>query len=104
MLLPGIVFGQQSILFPGAPPVSANTNLYTLAVGVASIILNAVWVVAVAFVIVMFVISGFKYLTAQGETGKVKEANQAIVWAVVGIIVIILAFSMISIIQRTISN
>ncbi len=42
-------------------------------------------------VIIMFVYAGFKYLTARGEPGKITDANKALLWAMVGVAVGILA-------------
>ena len=41
----------------------------------------------------MVVFAGFKYLTARGEPSKIQEANKALIWALVGVAVGLLANS-----------
>src|SRR3989344_4231850 len=86
--LPVFVFAQNPILFPGPPPLTGGVNIYQLIVVVAGMILNALWIIAVAYTIIMFVVAGFKFLNSQGDPNKVNEARDAVIWAVGGIIVI----------------
>lgn len=65
-------------------------------------ILNVVWTIAEAFVIMMFVMAGFKYLTAEGKPDKIDEANKAVMWGLFGTAVIVLAWSIVWIIRFTI--
>lgn len=49
------------------------------------------WQIFDGLVIIMVVYAGIKYLTAKGEPGKIAEANKALVWALIGVAVGILA-------------
>lgn len=62
-------------------------------------VLAILWIVAIAFVIIMFVFAGFKYLTARGDPNKVHEANLTVIWGLAGAAVIILAWSVITILR-----
>ncbi len=62
-------------------------------------VLNILWIIAMAFVIIMFVLAGFKFLTAQGDPGKVAEARQSVIWGIAGAVVIVLAWSIIAIVK-----
>ena len=94
LLLPGLALGQ--INFPLIPTGQVlNIPLILLTV------LNIVWVVAVTAVIIMFVLAGFKFLTAQGDPSKLEEARRAVIWGILGGIVIILSFSIVMIIKIT---
>src|SRR3989344_4212289 len=95
------VVSSAQLLFPGTPPLTSTINLYDTIVFVASIILNATWVVAVAFVIIQFIIAGFKFLSAQGNPQKIDEARQAVIWGTGGIVVILLAFYILVIMRVT---
>ena len=44
----------------------------------------------------MIVMSGFKYITAQGDPARVKQATQGIIWALVGLVITILAFAVVN--------
>lgn len=61
-----------------------------------------VWPVFVAVVVIMFIWAGFLFLTSQGDTGKVATARKAIIWAVVGVLVGITAFSIVTTVQNII--
>lgn len=90
VLLPGFVLAAPG-LFIG--------NLTDLADNVATLVKNILWTIAIVFVIVMFVIAGFKFLTAQGNSQKVAEARNAVLWGLVGVVVIILAWSIVTIVS-----
>ena len=85
-----------------AQPGSLNIPLTVVASNIAGIILEILWSVAVAFIIVMFILAGFKFLTAQGDLSKVAEARQAVIWGLVGVAVVILAWSVILVIRNQI--
>ncbi len=51
----------------------------------------------------MIIIAGFLFLTAHGDTTKISSAKKALVWAVIGIFVGILAFSAPTLINNIIS-
>lgn len=89
VFLPTLAMAQ----FFGNPPSPVGGDLLTFIANIAIIILNVLWIVAVTFVIIMFVLAGFKYFTAQGKMEQIAEANRAIVWGVAGIVVILLAWS-----------
>jgi len=76
-------------------PRVVNVNV----VGLVNLIFNFVWPIVVAVVIVLFILAGFIFLTAQGEPNKVAQARLAVVWGIVGVAVIILAYSIISIVR-----
>ena len=63
--------------------------------GVKSGTLNNVlaWVLSIAGLAAVGVIiyGGIKYLTAQGDPGKIKQASQIIAYALIGLIVVMLA-------------
>lgn len=63
------------------------------------VIFSILWPVAVAFFIIMFVIAGFLFATAQGDPEKVKQARQAVIWGVVGVLVALLAWSIVVVIR-----
>ena len=91
-----------AIFFPPMPPLTApNTTIYSLTVGVVTVLFNAFWIVAIAFVVVMFVLAGFKFFTAQGDPSKVQEATRAVVYGIIGTAVVILSFSMVAIVRLT---
>lgn len=66
------------------------TNLWTVIVG----ILGFLWPIFVGIAMIMFMIAGFIFLTANGDPNKVKTARDAMIWGTVGMIVGLLSFSL----------
>lgn len=47
------------------------------------------------FVVIMLLWAGFLFVTAQGDPTKISTAKKAVVWAIVGIAVALLSYSMV---------
>lgn len=56
-----------------------------------------------AVAVIAFVVAGILLLTAGGQPEKVQTARQAFIWGVVGVIVGIIAFSIVAIVGSVIS-
>lgn len=56
-------------------------------------VLNAIYGVIGIIAVVMIVIAGIKYSTSQGDPGKVQSAKQTIMYAIIGLIIVISAFA-----------
>ena len=89
----GLAFtaGPSPIVDAGAPPLSIEDLIQK--------IFDFVWPILVAFVIIMFIVSAFLFITAQGDPAKIGQGRQAIIWGVVGIVVLILAYSILFIVK-----
>ena len=59
-----------------------------------------VWPVFFGASIIMIIWAGFLFLTAHGDPAKIITAQKAVIWAVVGIVVAIAAFSAVNIINK----
>jgi hypothetical protein len=81
----------------GAPPISDWHNIVTGIEEATGLIFGAIAVIC-------FVIAGVLFLTAQGAPEKLKEAKSAVIWGVVGVIVGIVAFSIIAIVGNLITK
>ena len=68
------------------------------------IVFSIMWPVVVAFSIVMFILAGFLFMTAQGDADKIQQARSSVIWGVVGIAVALLAFSIPFIVRNTIGS
>jgi len=55
--------------------------------------LNIVYYVLGAVAVVMIILSGYQYLTSNGEPEKAKKAMQSILYAIIGLVVVIGAFA-----------
>lgn len=54
--------------------------------------------------VIVIVIAGFRMVTSNGNPAEITKAKQAITWAIVGLIVSLLSFSIVAIIQNLISR
>ena len=55
--------------------------------------LNVVYFVAGVVAVVAIILAGFKYATAAGDSAAIAKAKNTILYAVIGLVVIILAFA-----------
>ena len=60
-----------------ATAISAAVNILSIVVGIAAVL--------------MVILSGFKYITSGGEAGKVSNAKNSLIYALIGLIVAALA-------------
>ena len=90
MLLPFTVLAYSA---PGEPANNTGLNLS----GLTGTIVDAIWGIFAALAIIMFIYAGILFLTAQGAPEKIAQARQAALWGVVGVVVIVLAFSIFAI-------
>lgn len=77
----------------GAPPAISG-DITTL----GQVIVNKIWIVFTIIAIVMFVIAGILFMTAQGQPEKIATARNAFLWGVVGIAVGILAYTIVTVV------
>ena len=77
--------------------VFADTPLVLM----ANVIANQVWVVGTWLVVIFWVVTGIMFLTAQGEATALTKAKMALFASIGGTIIIILAPSALSFIQKS---
>lgn len=78
------VGGSISASSVGIPEVNADD--------VVKGVLNTVYFIAGAAAVIIIIIGGILYATSEGDPGKVQTAKNAILYAVVGLIVVMMAF------------
>ena len=66
-------------------------------------ILNMVIVISIPFVMLFIIYAGFLYVTAQGNPEKLQVANRALVYGVIGGVVIIGAVAILQIVENTVN-
>ena len=64
--------------------------------GKLRVILNIVLAVMGAIAVLIIVLAGFRYILSQGNPNEVTTAKNAIIYALVGLVVIIAAFSIVN--------
>jgi hypothetical protein len=72
----------------GLPEVKADSGV--------PIILNIVFVVAAILSVIFIIIGGLKYTLSGGDSSGLKSAKETITYAVVGLIITLLAFGIVN--------
>jgi len=65
-------------------------------------ILSTVFIWMGIIAVIVIIIGGVKYMTSQGDPGKVKSAKDTILYAIIGLIVAILAYAIVNFILRAV--
>lgn len=84
----------------GGTPPTVSLSLTQLATNIA----NAVWIVFTVIAVVCFVVAGILFLTAGGAPDKVATARSAFIWGIAGVVVAILAFTIITLVTGFLQN
>jgi len=66
-------------------------------------ILNMVIVISTPIVVLFIIYAGFLYVTAQGNPEKLQIANRALVYGVIGGVIIIGSVAILQIVQNTVN-
>lgn len=89
LLSPGIILAAFDAGRRPEPNLNAGNQWLT---NLITAILSSIWMLFIAFAIIMFLVAGFQFLKAQGEPGEVATARKSLLWGMVGVLVGVLAF------------
>lgn len=76
------------------------TNINDLFAG----ILEAVIIMSTPVVVFLLILAGFKYVTARGNPEQIQEASKALLYGVIGGVVIIASVAILTIIEDVVSQ
>ncbi len=91
LTLPFLAFAIDS----STPPQEASISDFPTLI---ALIEKVMWWVFGAIAVIMFVVAGILFLTAQGQPEKVQAARSAFIWGIAGVVVGIIAYSILAII------
>jgi len=97
LFLPVVAFAQMEPIAPGGPGASIGSLQQII-----HALENAAGLIFGAIAVIMFIIAGVYFLTAGGEPEKVQKARSAFMWGIAGVVVGILAFSIIAVVGSVI--
>lgn len=72
--------------------------------GFLNTIVRWMWMIAAFIVVIFFLYAGFLFVTAGGNDDQVNKAKGVVKWALVGVVVMILAGSVMSVMQSFITG
>lgn len=67
-------------------------------------VINWVLIVTGAFAVLMLIIGGFRYITSAGNEGQVEAAKETMTYAIMGLVIVLLAFVIASTINTILLN
>ncbi len=81
-----------------AEQVKAPSSIFTvnLTDGTVKNIFNVVLGLAGAVAVAFIVFGGIKYMLSQGESNQIKQARDTILYAVIGIVVVVVSFMLVN--------
>jgi hypothetical protein len=112
MCLPTLIFGLMGNVVlagdpqggPGVQPVTLNNPLQVDSLEALLVAILNIFITLMIPVIVFFIIlAGFKYVTAQGNPGRIEEATTTFTYAVIGGVLILAAVAIAEIIRNTVA-
>lgn len=74
------------------PVGDKNADLGGNVTNILNVAIGALGIVAV----IVIIIGGVQYMTSTGDAGKVKKAKDTILYGVIGLVVVILAFAIVN--------
>jgi hypothetical protein len=98
LVLPAVLGAEGILQLPDQPAVGGLPDIWTIIVN----IIKFLWPIFIGFFIFMAIWAGFLFITANGEPGKIQTAKSAVIWAIVGLILGLLSFSIPDIIRNVI--
>ena len=70
----------------------AETDLNGLIATIINLVFGSIGIIAV----IMIIIGGINYATSQGDTNKVQKAKNTILYGVIGLVVVLLSFAIVT--------
>ena len=72
-------------------PIFSTTTPQEGLIKILNVVLNLTLIIAALFALLNFIIAGYNYMFANGDSKKISEANRKILFTLIGIIIIVLA-------------
>ena len=91
LLLPVLAFAQPTVQIGSLQQIIANIE-------------RAVWIIFGLIAVIAFVVAGILFLTAGGNAEKVAAARSAFIWGIAGVVVGIIAYSIIAIVSSVMTG
>src|ERR1700722_767537 len=86
---------QTNLCLPASSNINSPSSVNTLLIDVINILLSVAALIAVLFI----VIGGFMYITSAGNSEQAEKGRTTLVNAIIGLIIIILAYVIVSVVN-----
>jgi len=81
-------------------PLAGAPDLYTL----LGLILQSAVYILFPIIVLMIVYTGFLFVRAQGNAAKLEEARRALLWTIIGALIILGSWALAEAIRATVNN
>lgn len=81
-------------------PITGAPDLYSL----LGLILQSAIYILFPVIVLMIVYTGFLFIQAQGNASKLEEARRALLWTVIGALIILGSWALAKAIEATVNN
>jgi hypothetical protein len=110
------IFSILAVVFPGIALADAAPSVQTIAIenplkdsisslpALITAILNIFKILMIPVIVFFIILSGFKYVTAQGNPGQIEEATTSLTYAVIGGVLVLAAVAIAEIIKNTVAS
>ena len=97
MSLPAIAAASTTTeISEGVESVSQGNTSGTDLEDIIRIVINAILFLIGIVAVIMIIISGFRYIMAQGDTGQVTTAKNTLLYSIIGLVIAIAAFAIVN--------
>lgn len=94
---------QNGLCIPNSPFSGGFANQSTLS-GLITTILNFVLMLAGIIAVVFIIIGGYRYMTAGGNEENAEKGRKALVNAIIGLLIVILAFTIVQVVSNALTS
>ena len=98
---PGSTGGVNTINVTFTNPFRHGNDLYNI---LQAIVNNIILPIGGVLCVLAFIYTGFKYVIARGEPGKIKDAHQALLFTAVGTALLLGAWTIANVVRTTITS
>lgn len=86
-------------------PGSAVPSIPKVALGQTQLdsAVNGAFMIAGVIAVLFIIIAGFRYVTSQGNSDAIRSAREMIIYSVVGLVIVIMAFAIVQIVIRVVN-
>jgi hypothetical protein len=81
-----------------------NPIIFDSVQGLITAFVRALIVILIPVVVFFIIFAGFKYVTAQGNPGQISDAHKALLYGLIGGVIILGAFAILSIVENTVNE
>lgn len=102
LTMPALAYAQDGLSYSLENPL-AGSGINSVE-GLLLSILNVLLIIAVPIIVFFIIFAGFKYVTAQGNPEKIKEATRMLTYAIIGGVLILGAVAITEIISGVVES